>query len=866
MKSAFEELKEAKAHLVKQLSEDTCLKDFQASYTEIIDQYFRASLEESETGRGLFKKKRPFTFVAVGGYGRKELCLHSDIDIIILFSSKIPAEAKDLAEEIFFPLWNLGLDLGYGVRTMKDCLSLCRDDFEVLTSMMDSRFICGDSPLYLSLMENLQKKVVVKKSMAFTRWLDDQNKIRMDKFGDASYLLEPHLKEGIGGLRDYHHILWIARTCFDLRTPRDLEYYGKLSHNEYRELEEDLMFIWLVRNHLHLISGRKNDQLHFDYQEKIAEQIGFKNKGGLLAVERFLGKLHSCMASIKSLHKSFINTHLPKRGLSKKRDKPEIISNGLTLYQDEIYFDSSTAILSNPFLLLEIFEKCSVLCCRLSLESMRLLREFLYLVDDTFRASEKATQLFLTIINNKYTFEALDQMFETGFLEVFIPEFGEIKDRVQFDAYHMFPVGRHSLETVRQLKELANRKELLLHDLLLDLADPQSIFLAAFLHDIGKKGKDHSRKGKAIATTILKRLGYDKKKTEDILFLIRHHLLLAETATRRDLNDEKIVVTCSRTIRDVERLKMLYLLTWADSKATGPKAWNEWISNLVQELFFKIMHILEGKELATAHASQKGKNTQSQVRGLVAGKISAHDLDKFFEVMTPRYLLNSSPHDIVRHISMVEQLGKTSQQFEPSAFVIDTRQDSGDDYWELVFSAKDRPGLFSDLSGVLAINNINILSADIYTWRDGTALDIFQVSRPLDPIHPEETWQHVERDLKNTFKGKLSLAYRLGQKAEPSILSDRKKPSRPPKVIIDNESSDFFTLIEVFADDRVGLLYDITHTLFELRLDIRIAIIATKVDQIADVFYVRDLEGQKVKDEDQLKEIKEALDYKLGLT
>ena len=625
------------------------------------------------------------------------------------------------------------------------------------------------------------------------------------------------------------------------------------------------MFIWLVRNHLHLLSGRRNDQLHFDYQEKIAEQIGFKNQGRITCSRTFFREsfIPAWHLSSRSINHSLTRI-FQKEDLVEKGDKPEIISKGLTLYHGEIYFDSSTAILSNPFLLMEIFEKCSVSGCRLSLESMRLVREFLYLIDDTFRASGKAVQLFLTILNNKYTFEALDQMFETGFLEIFIPEFGEIKDRVQFDAYHMFPVGRHSLETVRQLKELANQKEILLHDILLELADPQSLFLAALLHDIGKKGKDHSRKGKAIATTILKRLGYDKERTEDILFLIRNHLLLAETATRRDLNDEKTVVTCARTIRDVERLRMLYLLTWADSKATGPKAWNEWIANLVQELFFKIMHILERKELATAHASQKGKNTQSQVRGLVAGEISARDLDELFEVMTPRYLLNSSPHDIVRHISIVEQLSKKLQGFGSSAFVIDTRQDSSDEYWELVFSAKDRPGLFSDLAGVLAINNINILSADIYTWRDGTALDIFRVSRPLDPIHPEETWQRVERDLKNTFKGKLSLAYRLGQKAEPSILSDRKIPSRPPKVIIDNESSDFFTLVEVFADDRVGLLYDITRTLFELRLDIRIAIIATKVDQIADVFYIRDLEGQKVEDDDQLKEIKEALDYKLS--
>ncbi len=864
MKSAFEELKETKAVLVNNLSADPSLENFQESYTEIIDQYFRTRLEESETGHGLFKKKRPFTFVAVGGYGRKELCLHSDIDVVILFGPKIPEEAKKLVDEIFFPLWDLGLDLGYGIRTMKDCLSLGKDDFEVLTSMMDSRFICGDSPLYLSLMESLHKKVVAKKSTAFSRWLEDQDKIRMLKFGDASYLLEPHLKEGIGGLRDYHHILWNSKAHFELRAPRDLEYYGKLSHNEYGELNEGLGFIWLVRNHLHFLSGRKNDQLYFDYQEAIAETLGYKDTIGISGVEQFLGKLHACMTSVKSLHKSFVNTHLPKRGLNKKGSKPETVSSGLALYQGEIYFDSSTAILSNPLLLMEIFEKCAVLGCRPSLASRRLIREFSYLVDDAFRTSNKAARSFFNILNNKYTTSTLDQMFETGFLEFYIPEFAEIKDRVQFDAYHMFPVGRHSLETLRHLKEITNRKELLLQDILSELPDPQTLFLAALLHDIGKKGKDHSRKGAAIAGMILKRLSYDGKKMENTLFLIRHHLLLAETATRRDLNDEKVVVLCARTIRDPERLRMLYLLTWADSNATGPKAWNEWISNLVQELFFKIMHILEKKELATDHASQKVKNTHSQVRRWTAGQASAPDLDKFFDVMTPRYVLNIRPHEIVRHISLVEKLREKLQRVASSAFVFDAKQNSTDDHWEVVFSAKDRPGLFSDLAGVLSLNNINIFSADIYTWRDGTAVDIFRVSRPLDPIHPEDTWKKVEKDLGNTFKGKLSLAYRLGQKAEPSILSDRKKPSRPSKAVIDNKASDFFTLIEVFADDRVGLLYDITRTLFELRLDIRIAKIATKVDQVADVFYVSDLEGQKVEDEGQLKKIKEALKYKLG--
>jgi [protein-PII] uridylyltransferase len=308
---------------------------------------------------------------------------------------------------------------------------------------------------------------------------------------------------------------------------------------------------------------------------------------------------------------------------------------------------------------------------------------------------------------------------------------------------------------------------------------------------------------------------------------------------------------------------MLYLLTWADSRATGPRAWNSWIANLVQELFFKILHILQRKELATPHASKKVNKTRSEVQRLAAGRIGPQALEEFFDMMTPRYLLSTGSNDIVHHLSLVQQLNKQLRHEESSAFILDAKEQTPDGYWEVTFLAKDRPGLFSDLAGVLALKNLNILSANIYTWRDGTVIDIFRVSSPLDPIHPEDTWEKVRRDLDNIFKGKLSLAYRLGQKATPSILSERKKPSRPPKVIVDNESSDFFTLIEVFADDRVGLLYKITSTLFELRLDIRIAKIATKVDQIADVFYVRDLEGQKVEDEDRLKEIKEALHYQL---
>jgi [protein-PII] uridylyltransferase len=784
---------------------------------------------------------------------------------MILFDRRIPSNAKELIQEILFPLWDLGLDLGYGIRTIKDCLDLSIDDFEFMTAVLDARFVCGDSPLFLSLMEKFQKKIASRKAAPLKRWLKGQEEIRMATFGDASHLLEPNLKAGIGGLRDYHQILWLAKVFLNLRTHRDLEYLGTFSYKEYQDLNENLNFILLVRNHLHQISGRKNDQLIFEHQEEIASRLGFKYRKDYLAVEQFMGELHASMTSIKSLHHSFFAGHLRELKDTKKEIPAQDVADGLHFYRGELNFNSATAILSNHSLLLEIFEKASVGGSSLSLEARRLIREFLYLIDDGFRESEEASRQFLNILRRPDAFVVLDQMYETGFLCAFIPEFEQIRNRVQFDRYHIFPVDRHLLQTFKELKSLAKKKEILLLDILSDISNQEPLFLAALFHDLGKTGQSHAARGVKKARHILKRLHYEKKGTEDLLFLIGHHLLLVETASRRDLNDEKVVVQCARTIGDTDRLKMLYLLTWADSNATGPRAWNEWTANLVQELFFKILHILEKGELATPSTSRKVKNTLSRLRREMTGKIDAQTLENLLEVMSPRYLLETNSKNINRHIELHQTFSPMDnpQQKKP-AFVLEAKEDESTDCWEVTFLAKDRPGLFSDFAGVLALNNINILSSYIYTWRDGTAVDIFRVTRPLDPIHSDEVWAKIRKDLKNAITGKLSLIYRLSEKAETSILSSNKKPTQPPKVIVDNESSDFFSLIEIFADDRVGLLYQITHTLFSLHLDIRIAKIATKGDQIADVFYVRDLEGQKVEDKEQVVEIQEALLHQLS--
>ncbi len=859
MKSIVEELKRSREELEASFRSGRLQDGLEESCTELVDRYFRRGIEESRSGELLFRKGVLFSLIAVGGYGRRDLSLRSDIDLLVLFASKIPVEAKPLVKEILFPLWDLGIELGYAVRSLRECVRLAKADFEVLTSLLDARFIGGSSPLFLTLVEHIDKKVISKKQGRFAGWLKDTHVVRKETFGDASHMLEPDLKQGIGGLRDLHHMTWLARAELGLRTPRDLETSGRLSHREYDDLEKAVSLIRCVRSHLHDLSGRKNDRLTFEFQPEIARRLGYRQQGHTLPVERFMGDLHGAMASVKALCRRTTELYTRQVPSDSPDDDQSGLRPGLALNGDGIRFQSAAAVPEDPLLLMHAFEASSRTGIPLSLETMRLIREFLPFVDYGFRESGDAASAFLNILRADGAADILDQMFESRFLDAYIPEFEDIRDRVQFDTYHLFPVGHHSLETVRVLKNVTRQKEILLSSLFLDLVDPDVLLLAAFFHDIGKSKPDHAGHGALIATRILERLGLESPRVKESAFLVGNHLLLVETATRRDLGDEKAIVGCASSVGTIERLKMLYLLTWADACATGPRAWTGWTAALVQELFFKVLHVLERGELASPDATKRTEWVQMEVVRSAAGRIGSDQLHQAFHLMPPRYLLNTAPSEIVRHIELFWQLENLSTCGKESDFVMSRRLDEVWGCWDVSFLAPDRPGLFSDAAGVFALNNINILSSEIYTWRDHTAVDVFRVILPAKGRPPEETWARVDEDFADVFAGRICLNNRLERKAAPSILTRRGAPARPSRVRIDNSASDFFTLVEVFADDRVGLLYDVTRTLTGLGLDIRIARVSTKADQAADTFYVCTLDGFKVEDPGEMKRTHETL-------
>ena len=805
--------------------------------------------------------KNPYAMIALGGYGRAEQCVFSDVDLLFLFEKKVPKAAEQLIREIVYPLWDIGLEVGYATRSMKECLKLARQDYEVLTSLLDARFICGVSMLYHRLMEEIRKKILLRRSNHIIQWLIETNKERHRLLGDSTYLLEPNLKEGHGGLRDYHTMLWIARIQSNLKQPRDLEYAGYLSHNEYQTLSHALDFVWNVRNRLHNLAGRKCDQLYFQHQIQLATALNFQQNNGQQPVEVFLGKLHGQMEFIKEQHLMFLYEQgYVTRRRRKKATGIEMNIDGLAVVRGRLSFTSPETILKHPALLMKVFEESARLKIPLGAEAKRLVREFGYLMDTDLSASAEVVKSFEKVLKTPaQTFNVLNEMLKTGFLVRFMPEFKHIVDRIQYDEYRLYPVDRHVLRAVKILKAFGTDHDTsgdpLCGDLYRGFAGRELLLWATLLHDIGKgfPGKGHAERGARVAKEILLGKGYREQAAETVAFLVKHHLLLVKTATRRDINDEETAIFCARHIKNAKKLKMLYLLTVADSMATGPKAWNSWTASLLRDLFFKVLNIIEKGDLASVETVKMVKAKKAHVlKTGTAGK-ERKALRALFEVMSPRYLLYTPAQDIVDHIGLYRHLEGTEFVWK-----IDLKADS--DVRKVTICAKDRPGLVSKIAGVFTLNGIDILDTQVFTWRNDIALDIFKVKAPMDRIFESERWEQTAKNLTDALSGKLDLTVALKRKLSAIRSAKPRTLGRPNRVVVDNDSSSFFTIIEVFTYDFPGLLFSVTDALLRCELDVRVAKIATYVDQVVDVFYVRDFYGEKVDSPQQVKRIQSTVE------
>ncbi len=860
-KEALQRLKQQKEFLVARFLKKGDA-DFLMQHVQLIDQYFCESFETSDVGPRMGLSRNPYAIIALGGFGRREQCIYSDVDLLLLFDKRINEGTEKLVQEMIYPLWDIGLEVGYATRSLDDCIQLGSEDIEVLTAMLDSRFICGMSNLYADLMERLREKILLRRPRRIIESMVKRNRERHEHFGDSTYLLEPNLKDGQGGLRDYHTMLWVARVKSNLIEPRDLEYSGYLSYEEYHAMHQALAFIWKVRNYLHYLAGRKCDQLFFEYQIKLANILKFKRENGQEPVEVFMGMLHGQMECIKQIYLMFLRelgfgkNRKSRRSLFRKKT-PEA---GLDISRDMLGFSSGIDVFQSPELLIRIFEESARLKIPLNAEAKRIIKTFLHLIDDEFRSSAAVVKTFERILLNvSGDFSVLNEMLISGFLVRFIPEMSAVVNRIQYDEYHIYPVDKHSLRTVEILKSFSTVKgqeqDPLSGELYKEIKNRKVLLWAALLHDIGKgvSQDDHSESGAAMVKTVLERFNCKPAFIDTVSFLVRHHLTLIKIATRRDINSEETAIFCARQIKDVQRLKMLYLLTVADSMATGPKAWNSWTAVLLRDLFLKVLNILENGELVSEEAVGIVQDKKTRVLAAMAGDTEKLAVQSLINAMSPRYLLYTPVEDMLDHIALYQRLSH-------HPFVWDIRKTSEAAARTVSICAPDCPGLFSKIAGVFTMNQLDILDAQVYTWKNNTALDIFTVTPPPDQIFEEERWQRAEKNMREALSGKLDMADLIRREKERSSLERRGISEQEARVVIDNQSSSFYTIIEVFSYDFPGLLFRITDTIFKANLNIWVAKIATHVDQVVDVFYVRDDEELKIDDPVQIAELKKAIE------
>jgi [protein-PII] uridylyltransferase len=882
-RTSAEILKSARSALLARLDQPQAgpalLEAFDRDLARLMDQYFRHRLEEMRESRK--EALPPLAVVAQGGYGRGELCPGSDIDILLLFPKKVPAQAADLARDLFFPLWDLGLDLGHGVRSVSECLDVAKGDFQVLASLLDARFLCGERAVLTALTDSFGP-FVRKRALDFERWLATRNAEREASYGDATGLLEPDLKNGIGGLRDVHQVLWVCKAVGRTRPEDPPPPFTAL---DMAGLAADSRNLLRARTALHAEARRKQDRLYLDLQPGVARRLGYTDLDQIPAVELFLAHLHRAMRRVREMRTALFRemeaARIPERirrafphslsahvkqwpsGLGYAPDTAQAMEAQLRRKPGPVPLDLLLAALDLFLVQAREGEPVGWSAWRLAQAFFKRLRGRVDPAPELFAA---LTRVFTA----PHVGLAASGLLGAEALAALVPEFGRVQNLVQFDAYHLHPLGVHTVDTLAGVMGMG-REENGFREIFNRVQAPSHLALAAFFHDIGKGGEDHAKKGAALARDILARFGLDGEDIEEVAFLVAQHLLLPVAAARVDLADETQVGRLAVTVGSAQRLDMLYLLSVADSRATGPKAWNEWTASLMAELHTKLHHLLSEGPLARPHTAQRVVAARDKVRLLAektAPDLAPDGVEEALSHMPQRYLLVRKPEEIVEHLRLIREMREelaAEQTRRPGGkaglglTVVRDRPLAALGCHELTFSAKDQTGLFAAIAGAFALHDMNVLAADIFTFSDGTVLDIFTVSPPPDTLFAEEAFARVRRSVHYALSGKLSLEERLAEKRGSLLARKTKATGRPPRVVVDNESSDFFTLLEARADDRPGLLYDVLSALCRLGLDIHAAKVGTKVDRVADVFHVRDALGGKIADPDRIAEIKKAL-------
>ena len=796
--------------------------------------------------------------LAVGGYGRGEMAPQSDIDLLFLMQKHISPRAKSVIEAMLYILWDLHLKVGHSSRTLSDCLKLGAEDFTIRTALLEQRFLVGDKAPAATLAKRLKSELFQGTETEFVAAKLTERDERHERQGER-YVVEPNVKEGKGGLRDLQSLYWIAKYVHHVESIEELVQLAVFRPEEYDRFQKAENFLWAVRCHLHLVTGRPNEQLTFDLQVEVADRMGYQDKSGRRAVEHFMQDYFRNATRVGDLTRIFLTKleamHTkPEPLLQRIFSRKPRVKDGYQVIHGRLAVLDEATFLSNPLNLLRVFEEGLRTGMLIHPDAMRLVTANLHLIDDSLRENREAQQIFLDLLLKHGNPErALRRMNELGVLAAFLPEFEPIVAMMQFNMYHSYTVDEHTIQVISnfsRIERLELEEELPIStEILRDGVDRKVLMVAMLLHDIGKgRDQDHSVLGAQIARKVAPRLGLSRNDCDTVEWLVRYHLLMSDMAQKRDIADPRTVRDFAKAVQTVKRLDLLTVLTVCDIRGVGPDTWNNWKAALIRALYRQTRHALE-EGMEALNRENRGTEAKKTLRAELHGwdkKDIKHETARHY----PPYWQGLHVTAHVVFANLLKGLGNDEIR-------IDLHPDDDRDATRVCFVVADHPGIFSRMCGALALVGANIVDARTFTSKDGYATAAFWVQDAEGSPFEASRLPRLRKMIERTLAGEVIAGEAIQTRDK---LKKRERAFRvPTSITFDNEGSEIYTIIEVDTRDRPGLLYDLTRTLANSNVYIASAVIATYGEQVVDTFYVKDMFGLKFYTESKQKALENKL-------
>jgi [protein-PII] uridylyltransferase len=856
--------------------------------SDVIDYLVRTLWEESVAALPAdVRSKLNVSVVAHGGYGRRVMSPGSDVDLTFMFpgnSGRVSSEVAQLIRDYLLYFYDLKFKVGHGSRSVGECIALANGGMETKTALMEARFLTGQPTAFEEFRARFDKECMGGREKEFLKLRQLDLATRHAKQGGTPFVQEPHVKNGCGGLRDYQNLIWMTYAKHRTLNPKNLVGLGLISKAGWREVEQSYEFILRVRNEMHYTEKRTEDLLTLRLQGPVATNLGYRHKTILRRIETLMHDYYTATRDILQRSSEVMDRfHLqqleigPKRSKlmgfiarTKREEKQQERFDGFLRKHERVYAESNGLFKEDPQRMMRLFLHTQQRHLRLSPDLFQLIQDNFRLVDTSFRYSKANRETFEAILSNKGdASRTLRQMHRVGFLGRFMPEFGALTNLVQHEFFHLYTADEHTLRTIDKLDELSDpgmKGAELFQQLFHDLRQPYVLYLALLLHDAGRAAnkKTHTDESTTLAAAVCRRLQIKGERRRLLLFLIDNHLLMYRTATTKSLEDPQVIEEFANIVRTKENLDTLLLLTYADSKGTSDKSWSGYKEASIRQLYHNTLRFMNAPADFMSHVQMPVEELKAKVVKLFGADFEA-EVDAHFRHMPPSYFNFREADVIAAHVRQFRQFFEQliREEAEAGLLPVMTWEDHPDQgYSELTVVCWDRHLLLARISGALAAESFNILSADLFQRGDNLVLDSFRVcDTNFAAVSSKSARNRVEDAVRKAFSTtRFDFSDAIAQKLGKSVtMLDEIGDEIPQRVYVNNHLSPDQTVLELQIVDRLGLLYDIFMAIGRLGHSVTHARISTEKGVAIDAIYIQDENGRKLVEREQLDALAEAV-------